>query len=138
MLTDLRISLGGSGVPRPCSARMVSERSVGIVGVEFECASGEIGEVVGETKLFDGVRIANFDDGYDDDANRAASGELATPLRLLGAGKSGRAEVGGGKAGRGILTAIAGSRRKGPEPSRADRLVTCSSRHPHSTLFTVF
>lgn len=75
---------------------------------------GKVGEI-GEARRFDdGVRIANFDDGKDDDGNRVASGEWVLPLRLLGAGKSGRAEVGGGKAGRGILTAIVRDPTVGP------------------------
>lgn len=62
MLTDLRISRGGSGGSRPYSALIVSECSVGIVGIEIACGFGDVGEV-GEARRFDGVRIANFDDG---------------------------------------------------------------------------
>jgi hypothetical protein len=105
MLTDLRTSF--SGRERPCSAREERERKVGMAGVEVDCANGGAG-VVADPVGFDGVRTASFDAGYDDDGNRVPSEGVAMFLRPLGAGKSGRGEVGGGKDGRGMLTAMAG------------------------------
>lgn len=103
-----------------------------MVGVEVECAKKAVGEV-GDVSGFDGVRTASLEDVYGDDGSRVTSEEVATFLRPLGAGKSGRAEVGGGKAGRGMLTAIAGSLPQGPERSRAvqvsDALLSKSQFH---------
>ena len=55
---------------------------------------------------FEGILKASFDGVWDVDGDRNGSGEAGRLFRAFGPGKSGRAEVGGGRDGRGILTAI--------------------------------
>lgn len=100
MLTTFRISLSEGLTSR---SGFVNDRRVGTLGLEF------VWLVAGGTGIFkvrEGARNASFDGNWGVDGDCNESEEAGRLFLTLEVGKTGRAEVGGGKDGRGILTAI--------------------------------
>lgn len=74
-----------------------------MVGVELvRCDGGDDGAWMDR----DGVRRASFDANWAVDGDRDESEEGGRLFRSVGDGKSGKADVGGGRDGLGILAAI--------------------------------
>lgn len=72
-------------------------------GVELVRCDGEDDEALIDCE---GARRVSLDENCAVDGDREASGEGGRLFRSFGDGKSGRADVGGGRDGRGILAAI--------------------------------